>query len=1109
MTLGTGTEKTLDAGAGGNPNMAGPQVATDGVVSVRDRDAAEQYMPKLDHDVIDSAVFAWRLQNWKKSEKKLTSDEFWCGGHKWRILLFPFGNPTTPNDTVSIYLDYAGPKQAPENWHACVQFALVISNIHDPTVFTASHAQHRFIAEESDWGFTRFSDPDKLLIPQGHNSRPTIEDDAADITVYLRVMDDPTGVLWHNFVNYDSKKETGYVGLKNQGATAYMDSLLQLLFCIRYFRRAVYQIPTEDDVPTESVALALQRVFYHLQTADNPVGTTELTKSFGWKSLDSFIAHDVHEFTRVLLDKMETKMKGTKAEGAIAKLFSGKMKSYVKCVHVDYEASRIEEFNDIQLNVKGMKNLYESFKDYVAVEMCDGENKYPAGGFGLQDAKKGIIFHSFPPVLRLQLKRFDYDMQRDSMVKLNDRHEFPPEINLGDFLDLGADRSKPWIYKLHAVIVHSGDLHNGHNFVFIKPDRENRWFKYDDDRVTRATDKQVFEENYGGKALDDLPSTPQRNQVQALKDFSSNAYVLVYIRESAIDQVLAPFTNEDIPPHIKARLDEERLQLEARKREREQQHLFLTAKVVTDDTFSCHEGFDLATFDEKNLPIFRMLKQDTFSTFKTHLAQHFSYRENQFRLWVIVNRQNKTLRPNAPIPENDPALNLELIRNNMAERQNDLRLYLDIIPDPFKPDPPPQSIMIFLKHFDASKQTLFGIGKAYMLRTSRVSELVHVINQRMRWTPGTPLKLYEEIKPGMVEAMKPKLSFSQSELMDGDIVCFQVDLSLKESHDLESWGRHSNPIQFYDFLQNRVLIVFRPKFEETSHDHPKFSVVFSKKQNYDTMSAKAGEFLSYPPIKLRFTTTDVTSGSPKSILKRSLNQSIAEIVVPNYINPTGTTVILYEKLDVSIVELETKRSLRVVWTGIHNKEEATHPFLVPKTSTVSDLADHISKLVTLTPSGSQKIRVFEISKDGKTQKEFAGLEMIGNIPESVELYAEQIPLEELEVDDSEKVIGVFHFSKELSRTHGVPFNFVVKRGEKFADTRKRLQARIDASDKDFAKYRFALILVSTLKQPSYIEDDDIIYDHPFAPEDTLGLDHVDRSGKPRVAGAQARLTIKG
>jgi hypothetical protein len=32
--------------------------------------------------------------------------------------------------------------------------------------------------------------------------------------------------------------------------------------------------------------------------------------------------------------------------------------------------------------------------------------------------------------------------------------------------------------------------------------------------------------------------------------------------------------------------------------------------------------------------------------------------------------------------------------------------------------------------------------------------------------------------------------------------------------------------------------------------------------------------------------------------------------------------------------------------------------------------------------------VFEVSKDGKTQKEFTGPEMIGNIPDPVELYAE-------------------------------------------------------------------------------------------------------------------------
>ncbi|KAF8502757.1 hypothetical protein F5888DRAFT_1631851 [Russula emetica] len=243
----------------------------------------------LGHDVKEFKVFTWKLTGWKKLEEKLASPKFECGGHRWHILLFPFGNSNAPpNDTVSVYLNYADSKRAPEGWHACAQFALVISNPHDPTIYTVRHANHRFIAEECDWGFTRFGYQRKLFTIQDGHSRPTIEKEGAYVSVFVRVFEDPTGVLC-----YDSKKETGYVGLKNQGATSYMNTLLQSLFCTRCFRKllqAVYEIPTEEESPTESVALALQRVFYHLQTSDQPVGTTELTKSFGWTSLDSFLA---------------------------------------------------------------------------------------------------------------------------------------------------------------------------------------------------------------------------------------------------------------------------------------------------------------------------------------------------------------------------------------------------------------------------------------------------------------------------------------------------------------------------------------------------------------------------------------------------------------------------------------------------------------------------------------------------------------------------------------------------------------------------------------------------------------------------------------------------
>ena len=111
---------------------------------------------------------------------------------------------------------------------------------------------------------------------------------------------------------------------------------------------------------------------------------------------------------------------------------------------------------------------------------------------------------------------------------------------------------------------------------------------------------------------------------------------------------------------------------------------------------------------------------------------------------------------------------------------------------------------------------------------------------------------FQEIKPGMIELMKPKMTFAQSEIQDGDVICFQVEISEKESvgfksfslqhtdafyvrtHDLESQGLYSNPMAFYDFLQNRVMITFKPKFDETDENlNPEFYLVLSKKMTYD------------------------------------------------------------------------------------------------------------------------------------------------------------------------------------------------------------------------------------------------------------------------------------
>lgn len=409
------------------------------------------------------------------------------------------------------------------------------------------------------------------------------------------------GNCYSNY-NYEtrSKETTGFVGLENQGATCYMNSMLQSLYHIPAFRRLVYAFPTTgtEDLKT-SIPLNLQHLFVRMQLSSKAVSTKALTRSFGWDDSESFVQHDTHEFCRVLLDNIETKLKGTQLESAIADLFRGHFRSYVRCTNVDYKSERVEEFYDIQLTVKDISNLEDSFKAYIATEKLEGDNLYDAGEFGKQEALIGSEFIDFPKVLQIHLRRFDFDYNTLQQVKINSKFEFPTTLDVSPYLAKDAV-PQSHSYELFGVLVHHGSVYGGHYYAFLRPSTDPQWFEFNDSTVTRVSEKKAVNDNFGGTS-----ETKSGYSSYYSYDKTYSAYILVYVRKDVETDVFHAVEDDSIPKHLinyyNKLEEEEKAEAEQRIHEANQIKIVLNGlSTLEKNAANCVSGF---TDDNKETKI--------------------------------------------------------------------------------------------------------------------------------------------------------------------------------------------------------------------------------------------------------------------------------------------------------------------------------------------------------------------------------------------------------------------------------------------------------------------------------------------------------------------------
>lgn len=439
---------------------------------------------------------------------ELLSEEFQTGdGRVWVIVVRPL---SLGEEQVGVYLRIHS-EIVPET-SALITYTMRLSTV-SPEGLVTSEAQ-----------FTDKAQLTEACIETGHNAAllhsQCKREDSLLVALVLRSLPSST----------KTRERTGCVGLVNEGTTCYLNSLLQTFYFIGDFRQAVYQMAVEgeeqDDLP-----VALQRVFYCLQYSSEAASTSALLRSFGWGRSERNLQCDVQEFSCTLRAKLERNMKETAAEGTFSRLFEGVIVNYIKCDNVDYSSTTEERFLDLMLSVKGVSSLANSFKKYTEEEALVLENQYDTVKYGKQDAVKGVLFRKLPPVLQLQLKRFEFSQTDNTMLKVNDRFEFPICLDL----NFCAEQPGDYEYTLFSILVHVGSGDKGHYFAFIRPDCGG-WVRFDDEKVDKVTEEYALLSSFGGEYAEIQLEDGKISEIPHQSEMS--AYMLVYIQTCKIQEIL-------------------------------------------------------------------------------------------------------------------------------------------------------------------------------------------------------------------------------------------------------------------------------------------------------------------------------------------------------------------------------------------------------------------------------------------------------------------------------------------------------------------------------------------------------------------------------------------
>lgn len=269
------------------------------------------------------------------------------------------------------------------------------------------------------------------------------------------LMKELSAIVSFNIKNYEDIKDTRerefekIRGLKNLGATCYMNSVFQILFSNKYFTQKLLEAE-----PKEEWIKKLQELFFRLRETIKPyIDAKDFCKEFEYfgSKINLCEQQDAAEFLDYLLTHL----------GDISDMFKGEMSN--KFIYQGQTLSeKIEEFYLLPIVIKDCANIEESFKIFLSKEIIPN---YKSDVLGKSvDVERYSKIKAPPKYLIVHLKRFDYDLRNNTKTKIKSHYDFPEHLNIKEISEVEAK------YTFTGSIAHIGGSDHGHYFASVRKD---------------------------------------------------------------------------------------------------------------------------------------------------------------------------------------------------------------------------------------------------------------------------------------------------------------------------------------------------------------------------------------------------------------------------------------------------------------------------------------------------------------------------------------------------------------------------------------------------------------------------------------------------------------